>query len=294
MSHIINRTDWKTLLRAGLEEDGARWDWTTLGSVPGTKSVQARVVVKADHCIWAASGLVEALGVLANEFAHLELSAKSKFVDGTEMKKGAVAVELKGSAHALLVLERPFLNLAQYACGIATQTHDLVEQVTRACPKNGPRLAMTRKTLPGYRDLALGAVIAGGGHPHRLGLSGGVLIKENHIASAGGIARAIEGARKAAPHGLKIECEVRNLEELEQALEAGAEGVLLDNFTPALVKSALNKIPKTKGPRVFVEVSGGLDEHNIASYALEGVDVLSCGSITHSVRAADLSLLVDD
>jgi nicotinate-nucleotide pyrophosphorylase (carboxylating) len=121
-------------------------------------------------------------------------------------------------------------------------------------------------------------------------LAGGVLIKENHIAAAGGISRAIKGAKQVAPHGLKIETEVRSLKELAEALDAGVDGVLLDNFSPIDVKRAVQKI----SGRIFIEVSGGLDAKNIGDYAIPGVDVLSSGSLTHSVTATDLSLLIND
>jgi nicotinate-nucleotide pyrophosphorylase (carboxylating) len=212
--------------------------------------------------------------------------------DGEELKPGETVMTLRGPARVLLALERPMLNLASYVSGIATRTEGLVWLVKKACPKRTPRVTSTRKTLPGYRDLATYGVLAGGGHAHRLSLSGGVLIKENHIAAAGGIARAIEGAREVAPHGLKIECEVRNLGELSRALTAGADGVLLDNFKVKEVKDALKLIAgRPKAP--VIEVSGGLNEDNIASYAIPGVDVLSVGSLTHSVTAVDLSLLVE-
>jgi nicotinate-nucleotide pyrophosphorylase (carboxylating) len=220
------------------------------------------------------------------------LTLKAQLEDGRSFKPGDVLVALKGPARTLLALERPFLNLASYVSGIATRTQGLVKLVHSECPKRPPRVTSTRKTLPGYRDIAVYGVIAGGGHAHRTSLSGGVLIKENHVAAAGGIARAIEGVREVAPHGLKIETEVRDLKELSQALSAGAEGVLLDNFTPQLVKEALRLIDKQPS-RPVVEVSGGLSEENIASYAIEGVDVLSVGSLTHSVTAVDLSLLVE-
>ena len=221
-----------------------------------------------------------------------ELSIKSLVEDGEAFKPGQPVMALKGTARVLLDLERPMLNLASYVSGIATRTDGLVRRVKKACPKRTPRVTTTRKTLPGYRDLAIYGVLAGGGHAHRMSLSGGVLIKENHIAAAGSIAKAIEGARKVAPHGLKIECEVRNLAELTQALEARADGVLLDNFKVKGVRDALKLIAKQATAPVL-EVSGGLDKENIGSYAIAGVDVLSVGSLTHSVTAVDLSLLVE-
>ena len=275
---------WSPLLERGFQDDGLPWDWTTLGTLsqPDTR-IEAQVLAKSAG-VWAAKGLTE-------ELAAHGIQATSPLSDGTSFKKGTVLSVWKGPARSILAIERPFLNLAAYACGIAANTHELVRVVRKALPKRTPRVVLTRKTLPGYRDLAIHSVIAGGGHPHRVSLSGGVLIKENHIAAAGGILEAVTRVRKVAPHGLKIECEVRNQKELAQALEAQADAVLLDNFKPQDVKSALKFIEKSQS-RPQVEVSGGINEANIAKYAIAGVDVISVGAITHSVRVADLSLLV--
>jgi nicotinate-nucleotide pyrophosphorylase (carboxylating) len=285
---------WKDLLEAGLREDGFVWDWTTLGVNQANlqagknevkKWVQAQIVAKSEG-VWAADGLISAL-----EECSRTLKVKRRIQDGESFKAKSVLLEWKGSAREVLAFERPFLNLAAYVSGIATATQKLVKIVHKACPKNPPRISATRKTLPGYRDLAIYGVCIGGGFPHRLSLSGGVLVKENHIESAGGIARAISGVRSVAPHGLKIEVEVKSLKELKEAVQARADGVLLDNFTPAEVDEALKVLKKTAN-RPFVEVSGGLNENNLYSYAIEGVDVLSIGSMTHSVRAVDFSLLI--
>lgn len=281
---------WLSHLKTGLEEDSWEWDWTSLGASSGASVIEARVVGKS-RGVWAGGGLIPAATELSRQMGG-ELNLKSRLKDGEAFKPRDVIVILKGPALTLLALERPFLNLASYVSGIATRTQALVKIVRAKCPRKTPRVTPTRKTLPGYRDLAVFGVLAGGGHAHRISLSGGVLIKENHIAAAGGIAKAVEGARESAPHGLKIEIEVRDLSELSQALSAGADGVLLDNFTPKQVKDALKQIGRCP-VRPVVEVSGGLGEKNIASYAIEGVDVLSVGSLTLSVTAVDLSLLVD-
>jgi nicotinate-nucleotide pyrophosphorylase (carboxylating) len=284
---------WQAWLRAGLEDDGWEFDWTSLGASSDRSAtrISARILAKSNG-VWAGGGCLFAASELSRSMGG-ELALKSGIEDGDSFKPGDTIVSLKGPARTLLALERPLLNLTSYVSGIATRTEALVRRVRKACPERTPRVTSTRKTLPGYRDLAVYGVLAGGGHSHRLSLSGGVLIKENHVAAAGGIARAIEGARRVAPHGLKIECEVRNLEELDQALDSRADGVLLDNFRPKGVKDALKLIAKRAGTVPVVEVSGGLDEENIASYAIPGVDVLSVGSLTHSVRAVDLSLLVE-
>lgn len=287
-------------LELGLDEDGNPWDWTTLGTMSHPKHAQtsARVVAKADG-IWAGEALVGALNrVYRERFAPATVQtpgrvfATSHFSDGARVKKGDVLCEWSGSASAILALERPFLNLAQFASGIATQTRALVDAVNAACPEGAPRVTATRKTLPGYRDLSVYGVVCGGGISHRINLAGGVLIKENHIAAAGSIRAAIEGARAVAPHTLRLEIEVRNENELQQAIDAGAEVVMLDNFTPEQVRAALTRIASC-GRRVLTEVSGGLTASSIAAYAIRGVDILSVGSITHSVKALDFSLLVE-
>jgi nicotinate-nucleotide pyrophosphorylase (carboxylating) len=286
---------WKELLKAGLDEDGWQWDFTTLGSLKTPeKPISAQIIAKASG-VWAAEGLLEATNsVFAEVFSGKGSLVSSVCKDGDRLRVGQAAVSWKGPARAVLALERPFLNLASYVSGIASATRELVDAVEKACPNRTPRVSATRKTLPFYRDLAVYGVVAGGGYCHRINLAGGVLIKENHIAAAGGIERAIVGARAVAPHGMKIEIEVRSLHELTQALKARADGVLLDNFTSKEVKEALKQVDglaKTQA-RPVVEVSGGIHLANISDYALAGVDVISSGSLTHSVKALDLSLLV--
>lgn len=292
---------WKDHLLTALKEDGWPWDWTTLGTLEATIAkkkangmgskkkqkgeIQAKIIAKSDG-IWAAEGIVASLAQIVPQ-----VRMENRVSDGRRFKAGDFLVGIQGSAREVLAWERPFLNLAAYASGIATATAALVTKVKKACPRNTPRVCLTRKTLPGFRDIAIHSVRIGGGYPHRVTLSGGVLIKENHIAAAKGIRNAIIGAREAAPHGLKIQIEVRSMDELKEALRANADGVLLDNFSPAQAQAAL-KYLKQENEKSFVEISGGLHEGNISDYAIEGVHVLSVGSITHSVKAVDLSLLV--
>lgn len=285
---------WKPLLERGLADDQWFWDWTARGASSAAagkaKPAQARLVAKAPG-VWAAEGLVSAARAV---FPDLQIRAD--VAAGDSFKAGTTLLKWSGHAQELLALERPFLNLAAYACAIATTTRAFVDALAAARAQPAPRVTLTRKTLPHYRDIAIDAVIAGGGHPHRIGLGSGVLIKENHIASAGSIARAIEGVRDSAPHGLRIECEVRSIKELDQALRAGADAVLLDNFTPARLTEALAHLSKWSAagnPRPLVEVSGGITLQTVGQYARAGVDVLSVGALTHSVRAVDLSLLFD-
>jgi nicotinate-nucleotide pyrophosphorylase (carboxylating) len=284
---------WKRALKQGLEDDGG-FDWTTLGTVTRPRQIlRARVIAKS-HGIWAGHGLIAAMREV-----ETRLEVTSRVSDGERLGPGQLVCEWSGPADRVLALERPFLNLASYVGGIAFRTAELVEIVHQAFKNQGtpPRVTATRKTLPGYRDLAICGILAGGGHSHRVSLSGGVLIKENHIAAAGSIEKAIYGVRRVAPHGLKVEIEVRNQKELKQALAQDIDAVLLDNFSPDEVRAALGVIAKTTGSlgahqRPVVEVSGGLSERNIANYAIPGVHVLSVGSLTHSVTATDFSLLV--
>jgi len=291
-------SQWKPLLNAGLADDGWPWDWTTqgaLGAKAGDKA-RARIIAKSPG-IWCGTSLSLAVEAVARDLG-LEIRAKSAFADGQPCRKGEMVCEWKGAARGVLAFERPFLNLASHASGIATETSMLTALVARAWRKvskgsaPAPRLTLTRKTLPYYRDLGIYAVQCGGGYAHRISLSGGVLIKENHIARAGGIIKAVDGARRLAPHSLRVEVEVRNLDELAEALEAHADIVMLDNFSPALVKKAV-KMLETSVSVPLIEISGGLNEKTIESFVLPGVDVLSIGALTHTVKPLDLSLLVD-
>lgn len=291
--------DVRNLIRAGLQEDGWPWDWTTQGSLKDPlKKVKAQLIAKAPG-VWAGSALIHSLNSVAKELADTSTGhflAKAHLADGSRVRPGQRVAEWSGSATLVMALERPFLNLAQYASGIATATDELVCSVRKGCPKFTPRVTSTRKTLPFYRDLALYALQAGGGYAHRVSLSGGVLIKENHIASAGSIARAVQGVRAVAPHSLKIEVEVRDLQELDQALAAQVEVIMLDNFSVEDTKRAVQVVDSIFAPgspgRPVLEVSGGLNSKNIGKYAMRGVDILSVGALTHSVQALDLSLLV--
>ncbi len=275
------------LLRAALVQDQWEWDWTSLGL--GQKLVTAKVVAKSKG-IWAGAQLcLDAESVARSLGSKLEI--KSKVDDGAEVSEGQEVARFKGEPRFVLGMERPFLNLAQYASGIATETRRFVREVEKTKVRPAPRVTPTRKTLPLYRGLALHAVRLGGGMPHRISLGGGVLIKENHIAIAGSIQAAVDAAKKNAPHLLKIEVEVRNLKECEAAVRAGADVVMLDNFKPKDVKAALGLFQGRTKP--LIEVSGGVTLETIASYCISGVDVISVGKLTHSVSALDLSLLVE-
>jgi len=204
--------------------------------------------------------------------------------DGARAQTGDVLLRLEGSVRTLLLLERTLLNFAQRMSGVATQSRRYVDAVagTRT------RIVDTRKTLPGWRALDKYAVRVGGAHNHRAALDGGVLIKDNHIAFVGGVAEAVRRAREASPHLLRIEVEVESLQQLDEALSAGADVVLLDNFTPEQVAVAVARV----GGRVPLEASGGITLGTLRAFAEAGVNFISVGALTHSVRAADLALEV--
>jgi nicotinate-nucleotide pyrophosphorylase (carboxylating) len=204
--------------------------------------------------------------------------------DGRAIKSREILAELSGKLASILTAERTALNFLQRMSGIATMTRQYMAAVsgTRA------RILDTRKTVPGLRSLDKYAVRVGGGLNHRFALYDGVLIKDNHITAAGGITPAIERARRKIPHTLKIEVEVKNIDEVREALAAGADAVMLDNMTPEAMSEAVRFI----GGRVPVEASGNVTLANVRQIAETGVDFISVGALTHSVAAADISLLV--
>jgi nicotinate-nucleotide pyrophosphorylase (carboxylating) len=283
---------WKKMLTIGLEEDSFQFDWTarslaTASNGRTEKTITAKLVSKS-HGVWAADAGLMALELLSIEMG-MPIKISSHVQDGDSLEPGKIICQWTGSSSSILVFERTFINLAAYCGGIATQTRTLVKKIRESGLKSPPRLTGTRKTLPGFKDLAIQSTLIGGAHPHRYNLSGGLLLKENHIATAGGIAPAILHARNTVPHLMKIEIEVKNTEELKEAIRAGAEVIMLDNFSPAQVRDAVLLKPTT----VVFEVSGGIQESNISNYCIEGLDVISVGSITHSVKSIDLSLLVE-
>lgn len=276
---------WKKFLAAGLEEDSFSFDWTARALK--SKPITAKLIAKSAG-VWAADAGLKALEILSAEMG-MPLKITSHIRDGVILEPKKLICEWTGDSSSVLVFERTFINLAAYCGGIATQTHTLVRKARGAGLKNPPRITGTRKTLPTYRELAIQSTLIGGAHPHRFNLSGGLLLKENHIAAAGSIAQAVENARNIAPHLLKIEIEVKNITELKEAIQAGAEVIMLDNFSPDQVREAV----KLKSAGTLFEVSGGINESNIGDYLIDGLDVISVGSITHSVKSIDLSLLVD-
>jgi nicotinate-nucleotide pyrophosphorylase (carboxylating) len=268
------------IIQAALEEDLGLGDITTEGTVAAGTIARAELVAKEDF-------VLAGLDVAGQVFQTVDpLVAFEKLrEDGHRVRKGEVIAWLRGSAASLLMAERVALNLLQRMSGIASLTSRYVEAVAGT----GAAIVDTRKTVPGLRVLDKYSVRMGGGRNHRIGLFDGVLIKENHVAAAGGIAAAIERARLRVPHTLKIEIETRNLDEVDQALAAKADIIMLDNMTLAEMRQAVERI----AGRALVEASGGVNLETVADIAATGVDLISVGALTHSVKAADISMLFD-
>ncbi len=271
------------VIRLALEEDIGSGDITTRVTVPEGLRATGQLLAKADGVV---SG-IDVAGVVFHEFDP-RIDYQSLVDDGARIQRGAILGEVSGPARSILTAERTALNILQHLSGIATLTARYVEAVqgTRA------RIIDTRKTGPGLRLLEKAAVRDGGGHNHRFGLSDGVLIKDNHLAAIGGsdrIARAIAAAREQAPHTLRIEVEVTSLDELEQALAARADVVLLDNMSIEEMREAVGRA----AGRAVLEASGGVTLETVRAIAETGVDLISAGALTHSAPALDISLEVE-
>jgi nicotinate-nucleotide pyrophosphorylase (carboxylating) len=269
------------IISTALAEDIHTGDITTLSVLPKPRRMRARLIAKEPMVLCGIS-------VAEKVFAKVDPGTKfsAAFADGARLKSGDVIARIEGDAAALLQAERVSLNLLQRMCGIATQTAEYV----KAIQGTGARVVDTRKTTPGLRVLEKYAVRVGGGTNHRTGLYDGVLIKENHIAAAGGIKEAVRLARDYIPHTLKIEVETENLDEVALALEAGADIIMLDNMGLPEMTEAVILI----GKRALVEASGGVNLQSIRAIAETGVDIISVGALTHSVRAADISMLMEE
>lgn len=263
------------LIEMAVEEDAGRGDPTT-ALVSGGGAV-ARVVCREPT---VACGLDVAAWVLDHVDPEVVLAGDT--ADGDLMEAGETLLALEGDAGSILVAERVMLNFLGRMCGVAMGTRAYVEAVAGT----GARVVDTRKTLPGWRVLDKYAVRVGGGMNHRMDLASGILIKDNHIAACGTVAAAVAAARDLAPHTLRVEVEVESLEDAVEALDAGAEVLLLDNMTPQQVAEVRAEV----GQDVPLEVSGGITLETVRAFAEAGADIISVGALTHSVRAADLSL----
>ncbi len=269
----------RRLIELALDEDLGRGDVTsqvTLG--PDGPDVVAEMNVREPIVVFGID-VATAVFHLVDPRITVELHAH----DGARLDKGSLILTARGPAHTVLSAERTALNFAQRLSGVAT----LAKRYADAVAGTKARVVDTRKTTPGFRVLEKAAVLAGGCGNHRFDLGSGVLIKDNHIAACGSVRAAVEAAKAKAPHPLRIEVEVTNLRELDEALAAGAEIVLLDNMTVSQVEAAA---ARAHGKNVMVEVSGGITLATIADYARAGADLISVGALTHSAPAVDIGL----
>jgi nicotinate-nucleotide pyrophosphorylase (carboxylating) len=288
--------DWKSrrveaTLEQALVEDRATSDVTTAITIePGLRA--SGTVLARQDCVISGLGCIPRfleifLRLDKKSTGRFEVINHPEMFDGVRVKKGQAVAVIRSNARAILACERVILNLMQRMSGISTTTRQYVDAIasTRA------KVLDTRKTVPGLRVLDKYAVRCGGGESHRLDLSDGILIKSNHIALGGGIPKVIARAFAGRTPGQMVTCEVHNLTELEQALTAGAESLLLDNMSPAETKKAVGMV-RDRGLAIPLEASGAITLENIRKYALAGVDYISVGALTQSTVAVELSMRV--
>lgn len=275
------RKELESFIQQSLSEDIGNGDHTSMACIPETATGIAKLLVKESGIL---AGVEVAQFIASFYDPSLKISVFLK--DGTHVQVGDIVFQIQGSARSILTTERLILNCMQRMSGIATQTSSIVKIIegTNAI------LLDTRKTTPGMRLLEKWAVKIGGGENHRFGLFDMIMIKDNHVDFAGGIKQALEAVQKYQQKNklkLKVELEVRNEKELEEALEFGGfDRIMLDNFSPEQIKSVLPKIPKS----IETEASGGITIDSIRKYAETGVQFISVGALTHSVKSLDLSL----
>jgi len=282
--NIFELAETKRFVQQAIDEDRGDGDHTSLACIPADKNAKAKLLVKDD-------GVLAGVALAQLIFTMVDTSIKSEILihDGSQIKKGDIVLYAEGPAQSLLLAERLMLNCMQRLSGVATATHKLVKLIEGTNAK----LLDTRKTTPGMRLLEKWAVTMGGGVNHRIGLYDMMMIKDNHVDAAGGIKNAIERAilykKVNNKNELKIEVETRNMEEVKEVLNiGGVNRIMLDNFSPETMKEAVTLIDG----RYETEASGGINEETIRTYAETGVDFISVGAITHSVKALDLSFKV--
>jgi len=275
----------KRLIREALAEDIGSGDYTTLWSVEETHRSRAIIIARAGGVI-AGGPVVRFLLEQFNPAPRLV----SALPEGQTVTAGQVVMELAGGTRPLLMVERTLLNFLQRLSGIATLTRRFVEKVEGT----GVKILDTRKTTPGLRELEKYAVRVGGGSNHRLGLYDFVLLKENHISAAGGIAKAVEAVKKANDRNLPVEVETRSLDEVREALEAGVSRIMLDNMTVEQMRQAVELIRSRRdGPIPEIEASGDINLRTIAEVASTGVDYISVGALTHSPGILNLTMILE-
>ncbi len=305
--------DWKSsridaLLEQALVEDQAARDSTTNLTIDPELRAAASIVARQELVVAGLGAVPRFLEIFArldprpSAQTRFEVVSHPEVFDGVKVREGQVLAVIRHNARVLLSCERVILNLMQHLSGIATLTRKYVDAIhgTRA------RVLDTRKTVPGLRTLEKYAVQCGGGTNHRIDLASGILIKNNHISLGGGIQKVLTQALEKRHKGQRVQVEVRNQQELEEALKFGAEAILLDNMTPKEVKRSVERIKEvapgeqTQGPGhendprwIPTEASGGIVLENIRSYAETGVDFISVGALTHSAKAADISMRIE-
>jgi nicotinate-nucleotide pyrophosphorylase (carboxylating) len=279
------------ILENALLEDKATRDATTYATIDPQLRASATVLAKQD-CILAGLGCVARIIEVFEHLdgtviGHSEVTSHPEIFDGIKLNKGQTIAVVRHNARVILSCERVILNFLQRMSGVASTTRKFVDAIAGT----HARILDTRKTVPGLRVLDKYAVRCGNGFNHRLDLSDGVLIKNNHISLGGGIVAVLEKAHRNRRGEQPIELEVRNLEELEVALQNGAEAILLDNMTPAMVQSAVARV-QNHSRRIPLECSGGITLENVRAYAETGVDYISVGALTHSAKAVDMSMRI--
>jgi nicotinate-nucleotide pyrophosphorylase (carboxylating) len=288
--------DWKSrrieaILEQALLEDRATSDVTTAITIDPALLASATVLARQDCVISGLGCIPRFLEIFARldkrNSGRYEVVSHPEMFDGVRVKKGQAIAVIRHNARVILACERVILNLMQRMSGIATLTRQYVDAISGTTTK----VLDTRKTIPGLRVLDKYAVRCGGGENHRLDLSDGILIKNNHISLGGGIEKVLKKAHELRAAGQTIDIEVRTFDELRLALDNGAESLLLDNMSPSDVKKAVNLV-RERGDKIPIEASGGIVLDNIRKYALTGVDYISVGALTHSAPAVDLSMRI--
>lgn len=277
MNQMFFSEDVTRLLRDALREDIGTGDITTLSVIDSDRQGYGRYIAKED-------GVLCGMDVVEAVFRMLDPSVvlTRHMEDGASFARGDVLAEVRGNAVSILSGERVGLNLLQHLSGVATRTREAVDTVAGT----SAQIVDTRKTTPGMRVLEKYAVRIGGGSNHRFNLADGVLIKDNHIVAAGSITEAVRAAKRRAPHTLKVEVETETMEQVDEAIAAGADIIMLDNMDNETMRAAVERV----AGRALTEASGNMGERDLRSVAETGVDLISIGALTHSVRALDISL----
>ena len=278
--HQLHDIQLDPIITRALEEDWGYGDWTTDLCVPADKMSRARIICREDIVV---AGLDVAAAVMRKVDPRLTVTIHAN--NGDRLASDALLLEVAGHARSILKAERVALNFLGRMCGIATATRAFVDHLSgKKC-----QLLDTRKTTPGMRLIEKAATVIGGARNHRVGLCDGVIVKENHIRAAGGIKPAVSRLLEALPPTLKIEVETTNLDEVQEALDAGADIIMLDNMSLAEMAMAV----RTVRGRAKLEASGGVKLETVRKIAETGVDFISTGSTIHSARWSDLSMLFD-